>query len=115
MKFWKRGAIVFVGIDIILLFAQIDDYYEFFIKDCRDAFPFGHCPWGGEAMGWGWRNADVYLSGMASTGAILLFFIPLAIYCLCHQQYKYAFMAAISPIIISWLKGGLEYIMYYYA
>ena len=44
MKYWKHAAIIFFGIDIFLLFILIDEYYEFFIKDCRDAFPFHYCP-----------------------------------------------------------------------
>lgn len=115
MKYWKRAAIIFVGIDIFLLFVLIDEYYEFFIKDCRDAFPFHYCPWGGESMGWGWRNADVYLNGIASSGAVLLLFIPLAIYYLYHQNYKYAFGTALCPIILSWFGGILGHILYYYA
>lgn len=115
MKYWKRAAIIFIGIDISLLFVLIDEYYEFFIKDCRDAFPFHYCPWGGESMGWSWRNADVYLNGISSSGAVFLLFIPLAIYYLCNQNYKYAFWTALGPIIISWLSEILEYILYYYA
>lgn len=115
MKYWKRVAIIFVGIDIFLLFILIDEYYEFFIKDCRDAFPFHYCPWGGESMGWAWRNAEVYLGGIASLGAALLLFIPLAIYHLYRQNYKYAFWTALYPILLSWLSGILGHILYYYA
>ena len=115
MPKWKCGAIVFIGIDAFFVFALFHDYYEFFIKDCRDAFPFGYCPWGGEAMGWGWRNADVYLNGIASSGAVLLLFIPLAIYYLYNKNYKYAFWTALAPIIMSWISEFLERILHYYA
>ena len=115
MSKWKRSEIIFIGLDIFLILVLIDEYYEFFIKDCRDAFPFGYCPWGGESMGWGWRSADVYLSGIASSCSIFLFFIPLALYCFHRQNYKLAFLSAISPILIGWLKSILEYILYYFS
>lgn len=115
MPKWKCGAIVFIGIDAFFVFALFHDYYEFFIKDCRDAFPFGYCPWGGEAMGWGWRSADVYLSGIASSCSIFLFFIPLALYCFYRQNYKNAFLSAIIPIIIKLITNVVEYILYHYA
>ena len=45
MQKWKRGTIICLGINILLLYGLLTDYYEFFIKECRDAFPFGYCPW----------------------------------------------------------------------
>ena len=115
MKNWKRSAMIFIGFDIFLMLVLFDEYYEFFIKDCRDAFPFGYCPWGSESMGWGWRNADVYLNGIASSCANLLFFILLSLYCLRRQNYKVAFLLAAIPILIGWLRSIFEYILYYFA
>ena len=54
MQKWKRGTIICLGINILLLYGLLTDYYEFFIKECRDAFPFNYCPWGGESMGRTW-------------------------------------------------------------
>ena len=47
MQKWKRGTIICLGINLLFLYGLFTDYYEFFIKKCRDAFPFGYCPWGG--------------------------------------------------------------------
>ena len=44
MQKWKRGTIICLGINILLLYGLLTDYYEFFIKECRDAFPFNYCP-----------------------------------------------------------------------
>ena len=116
MKKWKRIAIIFIGIDIFLIFILISEYYEFFIKDCQDAFPFHYCPWGSESMGMAWRSADAYLTGIVSSCSILLFFVPVSLYYYFKQKnYKVSLLLAISPILISWLKVGLEYIFYYYA
>ena len=46
MQNWKRGTIICLGINLVFLYGVFTDYYEFFIKKCRDAFPFGYCPWG---------------------------------------------------------------------
>jgi hypothetical protein len=46
MQKWKRGTIICLGINLLFLYGLFTDYYEFFIKKCRDAFPFGYCPWG---------------------------------------------------------------------
>lgn len=37
MQKWKRGTIICLGINILLLYGLLTDYYEFFIKKCRDA------------------------------------------------------------------------------
>ena len=115
MQKWKRGTIICLGINLLFLYGVFTDYYEFFIKKCRDAFPFGYCPWGGEAMGWAWRSADIYLNNLVSSCAILLFFIPMSLYCLHKKNYTASFMFALSPIIISLIDSLLGTLLYHYA
>ena len=115
MQKWKRGTIICLGINILLLYGLLTDYYEFFIKECRDAFPFNYCPWGGESMGWAWRSADVYLTNLVSSCATLLFFIPVSLYFLYKKNYKVSFWLALSPIIISWTDSLLGALLYHYA
>ena len=115
MQKWKRGTIICLGINILLLYGLLTDYYEFFIKECRDAFPFNYCPWGGESMGWAWRSADVYLTNLVSSCATLLFFIPVSLYFLYKKNYKVSFWLALSPIIISWTDSLLGTLLYHYA
>ena len=115
MQKWKRGTIICLGINILLLYGLLTDYYEFFIKECRDAFPFHYCPWGGESMGWAWRSADVYLTNLVSSCATLLFFIPVSLYFLYKKNYKAAFWIALSPTIISWTDSLLGTLLYHYA
>lgn len=115
MQKWKRGTIICLGINILLLYGLLTDYYEFFIKECRDAFPFNYCPWGGESMGWAWRSADVYLTNLVSSCATLLFFIPVSLYFLYKKNYKVSFWIALSPTIISWTDSLLGTLLYHYA
>ncbi len=46
MQKWKCATIILNCLNAFLLFAGIHDYYEFFNKKCRDAFPFHYYPWG---------------------------------------------------------------------
>ena len=115
MQKWKRVAIILNCLNVFLLFVGLYDYYDFFIKECRDAFPFNYCPWGGESMGWAWRSADVYLTNLVSSCATLLFFIPVSLYFLYKKNYKVSFWLALSPIIISWTDSLLGTLLYHYA
>ena len=115
MQKWKRGTIICLGINLLFLYGLFTDYYEFFIKKCRDAFPFGYCPWGGEAMGWAWRSPDIYLTNLVSSCATLLFFIPISLYCFHKKNYTASFMLALSPIIISLIDSLLGTLLYHYA
>ena len=115
MQKWKRIAIILNCLNVFLLFVGLYDYYDFFIKECHDAFPFRYCPWGGESMGWAWRSADVYLTNLVSSCATLLFFIPVSLYFLYKKNYKVSFWLALSPIIISWTDSLLGTLLYHYA
>ena len=115
MQKWKRVAIILNCLNMFLLFVGLYDYYDFFIKECRSAFPFHYCPWGGESMGWAWRSADVYLTNLVSSCAELLFFIPVSLYFLYKKNYKAAFWIALSPTIISWTDSLLGALLYHYA
>jgi hypothetical protein len=70
---------------------------------------------GGEAMGWAWRSADIYLTNLVSSCAILLVFIPMSLYCLHKKNYTASFMFALSPIIISLIDSLLGTLLYHYA
>ena len=115
MQKWKRVAIILNCLNVFLLFVGLYDYYDFFIKECRDAFPFNYCPWGGESMGWAWRSADVYLTNLVSSCTTLLFFIPVSLYFLYKKNYKVSFWLALSPTIISWTDSLLGTLLYHYA
>ena len=112
MPKWKCGAIVFICLDIFFIWVTVDEYYEFFIKDCRDAFPFGYCPWGGESMGWAWRSADAYLNGLIGGGCILLLFLPSAIYFYYNKRFGLALCLALSSLVINCIWSWTKYFLY---
>ena len=112
MPKWKRGAIIFIFIDALFILMILDDYYEFFIKECRDAFPFGYCPWGAESMGWAWRSREAYLNGLISSSCVLSLFLLPAVYCYCKKMYGRAFGLAIAPLIINCVWSWTEYFLY---
>lgn len=60
MQKWKYAAIILIVLNALFAMCLIDDYYEVFIKDCRDMFSFSYCPWGAESLGNAWNTADVY-------------------------------------------------------
>ena len=81
---------LFLLLNAFLIWVCADDYYEFFIKDCRDTFPFGYCPWGSESMGRGWRSANAYLTALIRHFIILCIFFILSIYNLYKKKYRLA-------------------------
>ena len=104
---------LFLLLNAFLILVCIDEYYEFFIKDCRDAFPFGYCPWGGESMGWGWRSANAYLVALIRHFIILCMFFILSVYNLCKKKYRLALLLMTLPIIILSVWSWVEYLLFY--
>jgi len=104
---------LFLLLNIFLVLVTIDEYYEFFIKDCYDAFPFHHCPWGSESMGWGWRSANAYLGGLIRHFIVLCIFIVLSIYTLCKKKYHLAIWLIVLPIILLSIWSWTEYLLFY--
>ena len=112
MPKWKRSAILFTTINILEIIGTIYDYYEFFIKECRDAFPFGYCPGGAESMGWAWRSRDAYLNSIIETCCVESVFLPLMFYAFYKKRYGLAFCFALGPCVIFWIRGLVEYLIY---
>lgn len=104
---------LFLLLNAFLIWVCIDEYYEFFIKDCRGAFPFGYCPWGGESMGWGWRSANAYLSALIRHFIILCMFFILSVYNLHKKKYGLALLLMTLPVIILFVWSWLEYLLFY--
>ena len=104
---------LFLLLNIFLVLVTIDEYYEFFIKDCYDAFPFHHCPWGSESMGWGRRSANAYLGGLIRHFIVLCIFVVLSIYTLCKKKYHLAIWLIVLPIIFLSIWSWTEYLLFY--
>jgi len=108
MHKWKGSAIIFLCLDGALILVGVDEYYEFFVKKCRDAFPFGYCPWGSESMGLAWRSADAYLAGLINGLCVLVFFLFVSLYCFYKKKYGWALFFSIVPLIINRIWAWLE-------
>ena len=112
MPKWKRGAIFFIIVNILIILATLYDYYEFFIKECRDAFPFGYCPWGAESMGLAWRSRDAYLNNIRETWCIEAVFLPLMFYAFYKKRYGFAFCFALGLCAIFWIQDLIEHLLH---
>ena len=104
---------LFLLLNAFLVFVCIDEYYEFFIKNCYDAFPFHYCPWGSESMGWGWRSANTYLSTLILHFIMLCAFCGFSIYNLYKKKYLLAFSLMILPVIILCIWSCIRYLLFY--
>lgn len=100
MQKWKCSAVIFIVVNALFTLCFIDDYYEVFIKDCRDAFPFGYCPWGAESLGSTWRTADAYWNSSVTCLGVFGVFLLAAIYALYQKRYGWALWLSITPWII---------------
>lgn len=104
---------LFLLLNVFLIWVCADEYYEFFIKSCRDAFPFGYCPWGAESMGWGWRSANAYLAALIRHFIILCTFFILSVYNLHKKKYGLALLLMVLPVIIFLICNLIEYLLFY--
>ncbi len=109
---WKKWAIIFTSLDIFYLGAAINDYYEFFIKECRDAFPFGYCPWGGESMGPTWETPELYLHILIINFIILGMMLCPSIYFMIKRQYKRSFIFSVTALLLCFVYNwwGYQYL-----
>ncbi len=100
MQKWKCSAVIFIIVNVLFTLCFIDDYYEVFIKDCRDMFPFNYCPWGAESLGYAWSAADVYW--ISSIMCLVLFCVFLfgAVYAYCCKRYSWALYLSMAPWVI---------------
>lgn len=104
---------LFLLLNTFFIWVCIDEYYEFFIKDCYDAFPFHHCPWGSESMGWGWRSANEYFGGLIRDFIVLCGSVVISIYALCKKKYHLAIWLIVLPIILLAIWSWIEYLLFY--
>lgn len=97
MQKWKCSAIIFIITNVLFTVCLVDDYYEVFIKDCRDMFPFSYCPWGAESLGNAWRTADAYWNSSVICLGVFSVFLSTAIYALYQKRYGLALCLSIIP------------------
>jgi len=108
MPKWKCGATIVIIVNTLLAVCLIDDYYEVFIKECRDAFPFGYCPWGAESLGPAWRSPDAYWNTSVTCLGLLVLFLLAAVYAYHRRRYGCALFLAVAPLIINGIWAWLE-------
>lgn len=98
MPKWKCSAIILIIVNTLFTLCLIDDYYKVFIKDCRDTFPFGYCPWGAESLGSAWRTANAYWNSSVTSLGVFGVFLFGAIYAF----YKKRYGLSLCLSIITW-------------
>lgn len=104
---------LFLLLNAFLVWATIDVYYDFFIKDCYDIFPFHYCPWGAESMGWRWRSANAYMDYLIRHFVVVCTFSGLSIYNLYRKKYRLAILLMVLPSVILFLWTWIESLLFY--
>ena len=97
MQKWKCAAIILIMLNALFAACLIDDYYEVFIKDCRDMFPFSYCLWGAESLGSAWRTADAYWNSSVIYIGVFSICLLAGIYALYQKRYAWALCLSIIP------------------